>query len=182
MSSIGSSSPWPGTSSICVIAFMLYAAPAIGALIAGVTSQWTHRVTRHGRAVIVAAAVWGVAIIAFGLSSQLWPAVACLAIAGGADAVSAMFRLTIWNQTIPSALRGRLASIEMVSYASGPQLGHVEAGLVAAMVGVTASVISGGVLCVVGVIWCGFALPGFARYDARSFLASSEAPLTIHDS
>jgi MFS family permease len=153
---------------------MLYAAPAIGALIAGVTSQWTHQVTRHGRAVIVAAAVWGVAIVAFGLSSHLWPAVACLAIAGGADAVSAMFRLTIWNQTIPSALRGRLASIEMVSYASGPQLGHVEAGLVAAMVGVTASVISGGVLCVVGVIWCGFALPGFLRYDARSFLANSE--------
>ena len=154
---------------------MLYAAPAIGALIAGVTSQWTHRVTRHGRAVIVAAAIWGVAIIAFGLSGRLWVAVACLAVAGGADAVSAMFRLTIWNQTIPDALRGRLASIEMVSYASGPQLGHVEAGLVAALFGVTASVISGGVLCVVGVIWCGIALPGFARYDSRAFLARSDA-------
>jgi MFS family permease len=153
---------------------VLYAAPAMGALIAGVTSQWTHRVTHHGRAVIAAAAVWGVAIIAFGFSSRLWPAVACLAVAGGADAVSAIFRLTIWNQTIPDALRGRLASIEMVSYASGPQLGHVEAGLVAAMVGVTASVISGGVLCVVGVLWCGLALPGFVRYDSRRFLASSD--------
>jgi hypothetical protein len=153
---------------------ILYAAPAIGALVAGVTSQWTHRVTRHGRAVIAAAAVWGVAIIAFGLSSRLWPAVACLAVAGGADAVSAIFRLTIWNQTIPNALRGRLASIEMVSYASGPQLGHVEAGLVAAMFGVTASVISGGVLCVAGVIWCGLALPGFARYDSRRFTAEAE--------
>ncbi len=150
---------------------MLYAAPAIGALIAGVTSQWTGRVTRHGRAVIVAAAIWGVAIIAFGLSSRLWPAVVCLAVAGGADAISAIFRLTIWNQTIPTSLRGRMASIEMVSYASGPQLGHVEAGLVAAAFGVTASVLSGGVLCVVGVIWCAFALPGFARYDARQFLA-----------
>jgi len=154
---------------------LLYAAPAIGALIAGVTSQWTQRVTRHGRAVLLAAALWGVAIIAFGFAGQLWMAVVCLAVAGGADAVSAIFRQTIWNQTIPDALRGRLASIEMVSYASGPQLGHVEAGLVAALVGVTASVISGGVLCVVGVIWCGFALPGFARYDARSFLPKPDA-------
>jgi MFS family permease len=150
---------------------VLYAAPAIGALIAGVTSRWTHRVHRHGRAVLAAAVVWGIAIIAFGLAGHLWPAVVCLAVAGGADAVSAMFRLTIWNQTIPRELRGRLASIEMVSYASGPQLGHVEAGLVAAMVGVTASVVSGGVLCVIGVIACGLALPGFARYDARPFLA-----------
>jgi MFS family permease len=153
---------------------ILYGAPAVGALIAGLTSQWTHRVTRHGRAVIAAAVVWGVAIIAFGMSSRLWPAAACLAVAGGADAVSAMFRMTIWNQTIPDALRGRLASIEMVSYASGPQLGHVEAGLVAALFGVTASVISGGVLCVVGVIWCGVALPGFVRYDSRAFTTRAE--------
>ena len=153
---------------------LLYASPAIGAFIAGVTSQWTHRVTRHGRAVIVAAAVWGVAIIAFGMSGRLWPAVICLAVAGGADAISAMFRMTLWNQTIPDALRGRLASIEMVSYASGPLLGHVEAGTVAALFGVTASVISGGALCVIGVICCGVALPGFNRYDARTYLAETE--------
>jgi MFS family permease len=160
---------------------MLYAAPAIGAFVAGVTSRWTHRVTRHGLAVIVAAAIWGVAIIAFGLTSRLWPAVFFLAIAGGADAVSAMFRLTMWNQTIPDALRGRLASIEMVSYASGPLLGHVEAGGVAAAFGVTASVISGGALCVIGVIWCGLALPGFARYDSRAFLAKADVAV-IRDS
>jgi MFS family permease len=158
---------------------VLYAAPAIGALIAGVTSGWTHRVHRHGRAVIVAAVVWGIAIVAFGLAGHLWPAVVCLAIAGGADAVSGMFRLTIWNQTIPRELRGRLASIEMVSYASGPQLGQVEAGLVAAMVGVTASVVSGGVLCVIGVIACGLALPGFARYDVRAFLAAVKSEPSV---
>jgi hypothetical protein len=69
-----------------------------------------------------------------------------LALAGASDAISGMFRMTIWNQTIPDALRGRLASIEMVSYSSGPLLGHVEAGAVAAAFGVRASVISGGVL------------------------------------
>ena len=77
---------------------------------------------------MVAATVWGVAIVGFGFSRTLWPALACLAIAGGADAVSGIFRMTMWNQTIPDALRGRLAGIEMVSYMSGPLLGHVEAG------------------------------------------------------
>jgi MFS family permease len=146
---------------------LLYAAPAIGALLVSITSRWTHRVTRHGLAVIVAAAVWGVAIMAFGFCGRLWPAVTCLAVAGGADAVSAVFRLTMWNQTIPDSLRGRLAAIEMVSYSSGPLLGHVEAGLAAAAFGVTASVVSGGALCVVGVLACAVVLPGFTRYDSR---------------
>ena len=62
----------------------------------------------------------------------------------------------------------RLAAIEMVSYMSGPLLGHVEAGAVAALAGVQASIVSGGVLCVVAVIACGLALPRFRRYDART--------------
>ena len=145
----------------------LYAAPAVGALIASVTSRWTPRVHRHGLAVMIAATVWGLAIVAFGFASSLWPALACLAIAGAADAVSGIFRMTMWNQTIPDGLRGRLAGIEMVSYMSGPLLGHAEAGAVAALAGVQASIVSGGVLCVVGVIVCGLALPQFRRYDAR---------------
>ena len=149
---------------------LLYAAPAVGALAASVTSRWTARVYRHGRAVMGAATIWGVAIVAFGLCTTLWPALAWLAIAGAADAVSGIFRSTLWNQTIPDALRGRLASIEMVSYTSGPLLGHLEAGLVAAMFGVRASVISGGLLCVIGVLACGLRLPRFVRYDARHFV------------
>ena len=97
---------------------------------------------------MVAATVWGVAIVGFGFSPSLWPALVCLAIAGGADAISGIFRMTMWNQTIPDALRGRLAGIEMVSYMSGPLLGHVEAGAVAAIAGVQASIVSGGLLCV----------------------------------
>jgi MFS family permease len=146
---------------------LLYAAPAGGALVASLSSRWTSRIQRHGLAVMLAATVWGLAIIAFGLCSALWPALACLALAGGADAISGIFRMTMWNQTIPDALRGRLASIEMVSYMSGPLLGHLEAGLVAAAFGVPASVISGGVLCVTGVLACGAWLPRFVRYDAR---------------
>ena len=145
---------------------MLYAAPAVGALIASLTSRWTPRVKRHGFAVMVAATGWGVAIVGFGFCGTLWPALVCLALAGGADAVSGIFRATMWNQTIPDALRGRLAGIEMVSYLSGPLLGHVEAGAVAAVWGVQVSVVSGGVLCVVAVLVCGALLPRFRAYTA----------------
>lgn len=146
----------------------LYAAPAVGALLASVTSRWTHRVHRHGLAVMLAATVWGLAIVAFGFVGSLVPALVLLALAGGADAVSGIFRMTLWNQTIPDAFRGRLAGIEMVSYMSGPLLGHVEAGLVASAFGLKASVVSGGVLCVLGVLLCGALLPRFVAYDARN--------------
>jgi MFS family permease len=145
---------------------MLYAAPAMGALVASLTARWTPRVTRHGLAVMLAATGWGVAIIAFGFCRSLVPALVCLALAGGADAISGIFRATMWNQTIPDTLRGRLAGIEMVSYLSGPLLGHVEAGAVASVWGVQASVVSGGVLCVLAVLVCGALLPRFRAYDA----------------
>ncbi len=148
---------------------ILYASPAVGAFFASVTSRWTHRVKRHGLAVTVAAAVWGVAIVIFGFCDAILPASFFLALAGGADAVSGIFRSTMWNQTIPDNLRGRLAGIEMVSYMSGPMLGHLEAGMAAAAFGVRASVVSGGVLCVVGVAICAFMLPKFISYDADEF-------------
>jgi MFS family permease len=153
---------------------MLYAAPAVGALVASLTARWTPRVGRHGLAVMLAATGWGAAIVAFGLCDTLWPALFFLALAGGADAISGIFRMTMWNQTIPDALRGRMAGIEMVSYLSGPLLGHVEAGAVAAVWGVRTSVVSGGVLCVVGVLACGALLPRFIAYDARRSAAETE--------
>ena len=103
-------------------------------------------------------------------------------VAGGADAVSGIFRQTMWNQTIPDALRGRLAGIEMVSYMSGPLLGNAEAGTVAAFAGVQASIVSGGVLCVLGVLVCGALLPRFRRYDARTFVAAAAPAAAPTDS
>jgi MFS family permease len=113
---------------------LMYAAPAVGAFLFSATSGWTSRVHRHGMGVIVAAVIWGVAIVAFGLVPGLVAAVVFLAIAGAADMMSGVFRSTIWNQTIPDSLRGRLASIEMLSYTSGPALGNFEAGVVASAV------------------------------------------------
>jgi hypothetical protein len=87
-----------------------------------------------------------------------------LACAGGADAVSGIFRSTLWNQTIPTELRGRLSGIEMISYLSGPKLGDFEAGIVAAGFGVITSIVSGGILCVVGVAACSYFLPKLWQY------------------
>jgi MFS family permease len=147
---------------------LLYAAPAVGSLVTTATSGWTGRVHRQGRAVILAATGWGLAIIGFGLAHDLWPALVFLALAGGADMISGIFRMVIWNQTIPDRLRGRLAGIELISYTSGPTLGNFEAGAVAAAFGVTASILSGGVLCVLGAAVCALLLPRFRRYDSRA--------------
>jgi MFS family permease len=153
----------------------LYAAPACGAFVASLTSRWAPRVHRHGLAVMLAATAWGLAIVGFGLVDGLVLSLFFLVCAGAADGISGMFRMTMWNQTIPDSFRGRLAGIEMVSYMSGPLLGHVEAGLIAAAFSVKASVVSGGVLCVVGVLLCALLLPRFVRYDARALHGDTQA-------
>lgn len=147
----------------------LYSAPSVGALIATLTSSWTKQVHRHGAAVALAAIVWGLAITGFGFSKSLWLCLIFLAIAGGADMVSVIFRGTIWNQTIPDHLRGRLASLEMISYMSGPLLGNAESGFVAALANTQISIVSGGVLCVLGVGVCIWKLPRFWFYDQRKW-------------
>jgi MFS family permease len=146
---------------------LLYAAPSVGALVASLTSGWAARVHRHGMAIIWAAASWGLAITVFGLVTNLLVALFFLALAGAADMISGIFRGTLWNQTIPDRLRGRLAGIEQVSYSSGPLLGNLESGIVAALFGVRTSVVSGGVLCVAGVGIFALLLPAFRHYDAR---------------
>ena len=109
-----------------------------------------------------------------GIAPNLPLALAALALAGAADMVSGIFRSTIWNQTIPDRLRGRLAGIEQVSYSSGPLLGDVEAGVVGSLAGVRASIVSGGVLCVAGVAVAALLLPAFRHYDSRSFVPEAE--------
>ena len=107
---------------------LMLAAPAVGSLLVALLSGWTKRVHRHGRAVALAACGWGLAIIAFGFADVLWLALACLAIAGGMDAISGLFRSVIWNETIPDRLRGRLAGVEMISYTAGPDPGQLRGG------------------------------------------------------
>lgn len=142
----------------------LYSAPSIGALIATLLSGWTKKIQRHGAAVAYASLVWGLAITAFGFMDQWIWIIFFLAIAGAGDCISGIFRMTIWNETIPDKIRGRMAGLEMISYMSGPLLGNAEAGLVASLTNTQISIVSGGLLCVLGVILCVFLLPGFWKY------------------
>jgi MFS family permease len=151
-----------------------YAAPSVGALVATLTSGWARKVNRHGLFVAIAAALWGVAMIFFGLAQNLYLALFCLALAGGFDMISAVFRMTIWSQTIPHYLRGRLAGLEMISYTSGPKLGDAEAGIVATLFSVRTSIISGGVLCVVGTAIISLLIPEFIRYHGAAGLKQKE--------
>jgi MFS family permease len=152
---------------------LMYAAPALGAFLFSATSGWTGRVHRHGLAVIAAAVVWGLAIIGFGVIPGIVAALVFLVVGGAADMMSGIFRGAIWNQTIPDSLRGRLASIELLSYSTGPSLGNFESGLVASLFSIRVSIVSGGVLCVIGCLAAAAALPAFRAYDARTWKASS---------
>lgn len=144
----------------------LYAAPGAGALLGAVFTGWAARVRRQGWAVLVAVVVWGLAIAAFGLMPWLPAALVLLAVAGAADVVSAVFRGTILQLETPDRLGGRLLSIQIGVVTGGPRLGDAEAGLVAALAGVRASVVSGGLACVLGTAVIGKLLPDFAWYEA----------------
>ena len=149
----------------------LLSAMSVGALVIGLFSGWTSRVVRHGRAVVLAAAVWALGIVALGFAPSLMFALLCLAVAGAADMVSGVFRGTIWNQTIPNTLRGRLAGIEMISYLTGPLIGNARAGFMADAWGVSASIWVGGLVCLAAVIATGFVLPSFWRYRSVALRA-----------
>jgi MFS family permease len=141
----------------------LYAAPGAGALVGALTTGWVGRVRRQGVAVIVAVLVWGAAIAAFGVARWLPAALVLLAVAGWADVLSAVFRNSIIQLSVPDRLRGRLQGFQIGVVQGGPRLGDLEAGGVATAFGIEASVVSGGVLCVVGALGLARALPRFRR-------------------
>lgn len=146
---------------------LLNAAPAIGAFVAAAFSGWVGRVKRPGRGVVVAVAGWGAAIVAFGLLTASFPlALACLAFAGGADVVSAVLRSSIVQLSTPDQLRGRLSSIYMLVVTSGPRFGDAEAAAVAAVAGPQFSVVSGGVLCLLGLIAAVRFFPQLMAYES----------------
>ncbi|WP_050779792.1 MFS transporter [Streptomyces sp. C] len=145
---------------------LMYAAGAVGSLLLGLTSGWVSGVRRHGLLVVFGAAAWGLAIAAAGWFTDIWLVLLCLAAAGAGDMLSALGRSTIWNQTIPEELRGRLAGIEVLSYSVGPQLGQVRAGTMAGWTGTRPAFWSGGLACVASVALLAALLPKLISYDA----------------
>jgi MFS family permease len=145
----------------------LFAAPAAGAFIATLLSGRAKEVRRQGRAIMLAIVVWGAAIVVFGFSDVFWLSLVMLGIAGAGDMVSGIFRLSIIQASVEDRFRGRLEGIGMAVWATGPSLGDVESGVVATLTTVPISIVSGGLITIVGIGVLGWFAPGFWRYDAR---------------
>jgi MFS family permease len=149
----------------------LYAAPAAGALIAGLGSGWVAYVRRQGLIVVAAASLWGMAIVGFAYSDRFWLALVLVGLAGLADQVSAIFRNAMLLSLTPDRLLGRVRGIEFMQVASAPSLGNLEAGVVASLTSIRTSVASGGLLCVAGTLASAAAFPALLRYEARRVAA-----------
>jgi hypothetical protein len=143
-------------------------AAGAGALAAALLSGWTGRIAKPGRAVLIAVGVWGAGIVAFGLSTFSFPlALLFLAIAAGADVISAVLRSSMMQVLTPDPLRGRVSSIHVLVVTGGPRIGDVESAAVASVIGPGAAVVTGGVLTLVGLGVINLAMPEFGRLEMR---------------
>jgi MFS family permease len=147
---------------------LLYTALSIGSLAVPIYSKWGAKVQNQGKAIIIAAGAWGVAIAASGMTENFWLVLGFLVLAGFADTISAFYRSLLWNQTIPNFMRGRMAGLEMISYMSGPLLGNARAGWIASMTSNSISLVAGGALCTFGVFLVALILPKFREYQYKN--------------
>jgi len=147
---------------------LFYAAGTIGSILVTLTSGWVKSYTKHGRAIFLAALGWGVAITLAGVTNNLFLILLFLILAGASDMVSALFRSTLWNQSIPDEFRGRLAGVELISYSVGPLGGQTRAGFTAERTSLRTSVVSGGLLCIGFVTLFTALLPDFRKYDSET--------------
>jgi MFS family permease len=146
---------------------VLLAAPSAGALAAAVVMSWLPSVRRRGVVVLAAVLAYGLAIAGFGASRSFVLSLVLLAASGAADTVSMVIRQTIRQLLTPDALRGRMTSVNMVFFMGGPQLGEVEAGVVAKWLGAPGSTVLGGVLCAVFALGVAVAVPTVVRHRAE---------------
>jgi MFS family permease len=143
----------------------LYAAPAAGAILtSAVMVKAVDHIDRRGQVLIVAVLGYGLATAAFGLSSSFWLSFGCLALTGATDTVSMVFRNLIRQLETPDYLRGRMTGVNMIFFMGGPQLGELEAGLVAQWLGAVVSVVTGGVGCIAATIWIAATTPALRAY------------------
>jgi MFS family permease len=142
----------------------LTAASAFGAVVMGLLLARRPGWGRPGLAVLLSVAVYGAATVAFGLSRSYWLSLLMLALTGAADTVSTVIRQTIRQLITPDRLRGRMTSVNMIFFMGGPQLGELEAGLVAAALGAPISVVLGGIGCLLAVLIAGLRAGELLRY------------------
>ncbi|HZU40994.1 MAG TPA: MFS transporter [Solirubrobacteraceae bacterium] len=152
---------------------VLYSAVSVGATLGAITTGWLSHARRLGLIVIWAVVAWGAAITVAGLAASLWLAAILLAVAGAADSVSAVCRSTINQSVTPDHMRGRMSAVYSLVVTSGPRLGDIESGGVAGAAGVRFSIVSGGVVCVLGVLGVLLAFPALLRYDAEQWTGAA---------
>jgi MFS family permease len=143
----------------------LASAPACGAVCAGLVMARLGTLKKQGKVVIFSVVVFGAATIAFGISRVFWFSLVMLAVTGAADTVSTILRQTIRQLSTPNSLRGRMTSINMIFFMGGPQLGEVEAGAVAALIGAPLSVVTGGLGCLIAAVSTLLAARNLRRYQ-----------------
>ncbi len=148
----------------------LYAAPSVGAVLMSLLMvRSIEHIERRGVVLLWSVCAYGAATIVFGLSSWFWVTFACLAVTGAADTVSMVLRNVVRQLGTPDHLRGRMTGVNMVFFQGGPQLGELEAGLVAHWAGARASVVTGGIGCLIATAWIAARTPALTKYR-RSFV------------
>jgi MFS family permease len=155
----------------------LYAAPAVGAMItSAIMVRAVDLIDRRGDWLIAAVLGYGAATALFGVSRIFWLSFLALALTGATDTVSMVFRNLIRQLETPDHLRGRMMGVNMVFFMGGPQLGELEAGLVAQWLGAVVSVVSGGVACVAATIWIAAKTPALRAYRREAKEERRAAP------
>lgn len=150
---------------------LLAAAPAVGGIVGSSLSGPVARIQQYGRGMLIAATVWGVGLICFGLSSTLWPALAFLVIAGAADVISVILRGSLVPLATPDEFRGRVSAADYIVGVGVPQLGNFRAGVVASLTSPAVSAVSGGVAVVLSMAVIGVTMPGFVRFAPQPVAA-----------
>jgi MFS family permease len=148
----------------------LSAAQPVGAVGIGLIFSQKAKIHKQGALLLGSVVIFGLATIVFGLSTSIWITILSLAVIGGADAVSTILRNTIRQMVTPDVMRGRMVSINQIFFMGGPQLGEIEAGMVAQALGTPMAIITGGLGCILAVIWIGRQWPALLKYsgeDAR---------------
>jgi len=145
----------------------LVSANAIGAVVVGfIFSQQSH-IRRQGALLLVSVTAYGLATTLFGFTRTFPFAMLALALVGAGDSISTILRNTIRQIQTPDFIRGRMVSLNQIFFLGGPQLGEIEAGVVGQLLGISASIITGGIGCVIGVIWVTLQWPQLRRYSGE---------------
>lgn len=152
---------------------ILYAAPALGAVIAGLIVSSLGHLKNQGKILLGAIIIYGMATIFFGISRSFFLSLIFLFLTGVGDVVSTIIRNTIRQLTTPDYLRGRMVSVNMIFFMGGPQLGEAEAGILAAAIGTPASVVVGGIGTIIATLMLAFFIPKLKNYQGNKVVVSS---------